>query len=94
VANAVFNNLGQPFLSTVTNWGRNAVALIPLVWICAAIGDAPGVLVGQSLAGVVFGVVAWVMALRCIARGGKPEGRGKEIFGREGRLMTLFHARR
>ncbi|GLT11918.1 MATE family efflux transporter [Sulfitobacter porphyrae] len=94
VANAVFNNLGQPFLSTVTNWGRNAVALIPLVWICAAIGDAPGVLVGQSLAGVVFGVVAWVMALRCIARGGKPERRGKEIFGREGRLMTLFHARR
>jgi len=94
VANAVFNNLGQPFLSTVTNWGRNAVALIPLVWICAAIGDAPGVLVGQSLAGVVFGVVAWVMALRCIARGGKPERRGNEIFGREGRLMTLFHARR
>lgn len=94
VANAVFNNLGQPFLSTVTNWGRNAVALIPLVWICAAIGDAPGVLVGQSLAGVVFGVVAWIMALRCIARGGKPEGRGKEIFRREGRLMTLFHARR
>ncbi|QFT58737.1 Multidrug export protein MepA [Sulfitobacter sp. THAF37] len=94
VANAVFNNLGQPFLSTVTNWGRNAVALIPLVWLCAAIGGAPGVLIGQALAGVVFGVVAWIMALRCIARGGKPEGRGKEIFGREGRLMTLFHARR
>ncbi|APE45526.1 MATE family efflux transporter [Sulfitobacter alexandrii] len=94
VANAVFNNLGQPFLSTVTNWGRNAVALIPLVWLCAALGGAPGVLIGQSLAGAVFGVVAWIMALRCIARGGKPERQGQEIFGREGRLMTLFHARR
>lgn len=98
VSNAAFNNLGQPFLSTLTNWGRNALALIPLVWLGALWGGAEGVLLGQALAGVVFGAVAWVLALRCIARGGAgapPTGRARqELFGREGRLMTLFHARR
>ena len=95
VANAAFNNLGQPFLSTFTNWGRNAVALIPLVWIGSALYGAPGVLIGQSLAGVLAGGVAWALALRTIARGGKPErAKKQEIFGREGRLMALFQARR
>jgi Na+-driven multidrug efflux pump len=95
VSNAAFNNLGQPFLSTFTNWGRNAVALIPLVYIGSAMYGAQGVLIGQSVSGVVFGIVAWVLALRCIVRGGKPESAAKrDVFGREGRLMTLFHARR
>lgn len=94
VANAMFNNMGQPFLSTLTNWGRNALALIPLVWIGSLLFDAQGVLIGQALAGVLFGVVAWILALRCIARGGAAGRKGLEIFGREGRLMALFHARR
>lgn len=94
VANAAFNNIGQPFLSTFTNWGRNALALIPLVWLGALLFDAQGVLIGQALAGVLFGVVAWILALRCIARGGAPTRKGAEVFGREGRLMALFHARR
>ncbi len=94
VANAAFNNLGQPFYSTFTNWGRNAVALIPLVFIGSWAAGAQGVLIGQSLAGVIFGIVAWVLALRVIERGGAPERTRQEVFGREGRLMTLFHARR
>ena len=36
---------------------------------------------GQSLAGVLFGIVAWMLALRVIARGGKPEGTGQDLFG-------------
>lgn len=94
VSNAAFNNLGQPFLSTFTNWGRNAVALIPLVFIGSWAFGAQGVLIGQALAGVIFGIVAWVLALRVIERGGAPERTRQELFGREGRLMTLFHARR
>jgi putative MATE family efflux protein len=95
VANAAFNNLGRPFLSTFTNWGRNAVALIPLVYLGSALFGAQGVLIGQSLSGVVFGIVAWVLALRCIAAGGKPEDAARQdLFGRDGRLMALFHARR
>lgn len=94
VANAAFNNLGHPFLSTFTNWGRNAVALIPLVWLGSWLGGAQGVLIGQALAGVLFGAVAWVLALRVIAGAGAAPKPKREIFGREGRLMTLLHARR
>jgi hypothetical protein len=32
------------------------------------IWGAPGVLVGQAVGGVIFGVLAWVLALRVIAR--------------------------
>lgn len=94
VANAAFNNLGKPFLSTLTNWGRNALALIPLVWLGSTLFGAPGVLIGQAVAGVVFGIVAWVLALRVIEEGGHPAEVKPELFGREGRLMTLFQARR
>ncbi len=94
VANAAFNNLGVPFYSTYTNWGRNAVALIPLVFVGSWAFGAQGVLIGQALAGVLFGIVAWVLALRVIAQGGAPEKTKQDLFGREGRLMTLFHARR
>ena len=94
VANAAFNNLGHPFYSTFTNWGRNAIALIPLVWIGSALGGAQGVLIGQALAGVLFGALSWVLALRVIAEGqGKPLPK-QDLFGREGRLMTLFQQRR
>lgn len=94
VSNAAFNNLGQPFLSTFTNWGRNAVGLIPLVWIGSALFGAQGVLIGQALSGVVFGIVAWVLAMRCISQGGKPDRGRPDFFGREGRIMALFHARK
>ena len=94
VANAAFNNLGKPFLSTLTNWGRNALALIPLVWLGSTLFGAPGVLIGQAVAGVVFGIVAWVLALRVIEEGGHPAEVKPELFGREGRLTTLFQARR
>ena len=93
VANAGFNNMGHPFYSTTTNWGRNTVACIPMVWLGAAWFGAPGVLIGQALAGVLFGGVAWWMALRVIDKGGTPVTE-RPIFGREGRLMALLHERR
>ena len=95
VANAAFNNLGHPLLSTLTNWGRNAVALIPLVLAGSYFGGAKGILIGQSLAGILFGLIAWVLALRVIERAGAGPATVKpQIFGREGRLMTLFNERR
>ncbi len=93
VANAAFNNLGVPFYSTFVNWGRNVVALVPLVFAGSWAFSAPGVLVGQAFAGVLFGILAWVMALKVISQGGAPEQK-KEFFGREGRLMALFDLRR
>ncbi len=93
VANAAFNNLGHPFYSTFTNWGRNVVAMLPLVWLGSTLFGAPGVLIGQALSGVIFGIIAWVLALRMIERGGGEKEPHETIFGREGRLMTLFQSR-
>ena len=92
VANATFNNLGHPFYSTWMNWGRNTVAMIPLVWLGAQTLGAPGVLIGQALAGVVFGSAAWLLALRVIAAEGGSVTR--DSFAREGRLLSLLNLRK
>ncbi len=58
VANAAFNNLSRPVWSTLLNWARNTLGVIPFVWLGATWGDAPGVLVGQAAGGVIFAVIA------------------------------------
>ena len=68
VANAVFNNLGQPFHSTWTNWGRHTIGTIPLVLLGASWAGASGVLIGQALGGAVFGMIAWWLALRVLGQ--------------------------
>jgi Na+-driven multidrug efflux pump len=93
ISNAAFNNLGHPFFSTGMNWGRNTVAMVPMVWIGGALFGATGVLVGQALAGVLFGAIAWVLALRVIAAGGAPKA-SVDSFAREGRLLSLLNLRK
>jgi putative MATE family efflux protein len=76
VANAVCNNLGRPFWSTVVNWGRHTVGTIPLaIWLGGYWG-AEGVLIGQALGGVLFGALAAWLALRAIAAPVMPVRRG------------------
>lgn len=92
VANAGFNNMGHPFYSTWLNWGRHTLGTIPFVLVGAAWFGPSGVLIGQALGGILFGLLAYVMARRVIARAEtcpKPEE-----FEREGRLLGLFHNRR
>lgn len=94
VANAAFNNLGHPFYSTLTNWGRHTLGTIPFVMIGAALFGAPGVLIGQALGGVLFALLSIWMARRVLA-----EISGKDIperapFARQARLHQLFHHRR
>ncbi len=67
VANASFNNLGFPLLSTLFNWGRATLGTIPLVMIGQHYGPL-GVLTGQAGGSVVFGVVAVVVAFRVTGR--------------------------
>ncbi|MDK2775600.1 MAG: polysaccharide biosynthesis C-terminal domain-containing protein, partial [Tabrizicola sp.] len=66
VGNAVCNNLGRPFWSTVVNWGRHTVGTIPLALWLGQTWGAQGVLVGQALGGVVFGIAAAWLALVAI----------------------------
>lgn len=92
VANAAFNNLGHPFYSTWVNWGRHTLGTMPLVALFAWLFGAPGVLIGQALGGVVFGVVAFVLARRVIREGQGPATR--DPFARQARLLSLLNLRR
>ncbi|WP_300012120.1 MATE family efflux transporter [uncultured Roseobacter sp.] len=95
VGNAAFNNMGRPFYSTFLNWGRNTVGMVPLVLLGAWAYGPAGVLIGQALAGVIFGVIAWILAGRVMREAAADsEPVKKSEFGRQGRLMSLFHLRR
>ena len=61
VANAAFNNLGFPLLSTLFNWGRATLGTIPFVTIGRHYGPV-GVLLGQAAGGIVFGTLAVITA--------------------------------
>ena len=67
VANAAFNNLGHPLLSTLFNWGRATLGTIPFVTIGRAYGPT-GVLFGQATGSLLFGLVAMVVAFRVTGR--------------------------
>lgn len=68
VANAAFNNLGMPFLSTVFSWGRATLGTMPFAFLGAQIAGPKGALAGSALGAVAFGVLALVFAYRGIAR--------------------------
>lgn len=58
VANAVFNNLGFPVLSTVFNWGRATLGTIPFVHVGAHYWGPVGITAGWGLGAVIFGIAA------------------------------------
>jgi len=74
VANAAFNNLGYPVLSTLFNWGRATLGTIPFVTYGAQFGPA-GLLVGQAFGSVIFGTLAVITAFRIVGQLGGAAGR-------------------
>lgn len=68
ISNAAFNNLKRPIWSSLLNWGKNTIGVIPFVLLGAHIGGAPGVLVGQAIGGVFFGVLGLWLAFRLVNR--------------------------
>ena len=72
VSNALCNNLGRPFWSTLVNWGRHTVGTVPpAMWLGGMMG-AQGVLIGQAVGGVIFGLIAVWMGWYAIRH---PKGR-------------------
>ncbi|MEZ9833116.1 MATE family efflux transporter [Vibrio breoganii] len=63
VANTSFNNLGKPLYSAALNVGKATVGTIPFVYIGSAWFGALGVLYGQAVGNIVFGLIA-LAALR------------------------------
>jgi putative MATE family efflux protein len=68
VANALCNNLGAAFQSTMVNWARHTIGTVPFAWALAQWWGPQGVLAGQALGGIVFGCLATWLALRVIDR--------------------------
>ncbi len=91
VSNAACNNLGHPLYSTWVNWGRHTLGTVPFVMLFSWWLGAAGVLIGQALGGVVFGLIAGAVATRVIAMG-KEDTRGP--FERHLTLFRHFHTRR
>lgn len=67
-ANAVCNNLGAAFTSAMINWGRNTLGTWPFALWGMHMWGAAGVLIGQALGGIVFGLLGLILALRVIAK--------------------------
>ncbi len=68
VANAAFNNLGRPALSTWTNWGKATLGTIPFALAGRSLMGAEGILAGIALGAVAFGIASVVMAYRMVGR--------------------------
>ena len=63
---AAFNNLGFALYSTLLNWGRSTLGVIPFVWLGAQYYGATGVIAGWALGAVVFGIAAVFLCFRVI----------------------------
>ena len=77
VANAAFNNLGFAAYSTVFNWARATLGTIPFAmagaWIAGPAHGAEGILAGQAVGGIVFGIASILICYRVIDRlGSRP----------------------
>jgi putative MATE family efflux protein len=66
LANASFNNLGFPLLSTAFNWGRATLGTMPFAVLGGQLGGPEGILVGIGGGSLVFGAAALVTAFRVI----------------------------
>ncbi|MEE9427899.1 MAG: MATE family efflux transporter [Paracoccaceae bacterium] len=94
LSNAAFNNLGHPFYSTWINWGRHTLGTIPFVLLGASWYGAAGILIGQAVGGMIFGLLAIWLAWRVVDKAGKTVQTPSAGFSRQARLMQLFHLRR
>ncbi len=68
IANASFNNLGFASYSTLLNVGKSTLGTIPFVYFGALWYGPSGVLYGQALGTMIFGILAVIIAYRLIAK--------------------------
>ena len=64
IAIAAFNNLGRPLSSTLLNFGRATLGTWPLITVFGWWMGADGIIFGQAVGSVVFGLISFVLAKR------------------------------
>lgn len=55
-ANAAYNNMGKPYYSTLVNWGRATLGNIPFIYIGGLLAGAEGMIAGNMLGALLFGI--------------------------------------
>jgi putative MATE family efflux protein len=83
LANASFNNLGSPFVSTVLNWGRATLGTMPPALVGAAYYGPKGVIAGTGLGSIAFGLAGLALAFRTVRRLERGERPAREPKPRE-----------
>jgi Na+-driven multidrug efflux pump len=68
VANAAFNNLGFPLVSTLFNWGRATLGTLPFVALGAARFGPEGGYLGLIIGSALFGILAVIAAYMITGR--------------------------
>ncbi len=68
VANATFNNLGRPLVSTASNWFRDGILMLPLSWAFSRALGAEGIVWANGAANIIAGGLAAWMAWRFVRR--------------------------
>ena len=66
IANAACNNLEKPGWSTIMNWLRNTVGVLPFIWFGREWFGLDGVVLGPAVGGVLFGLVGFALALHLV----------------------------
>jgi len=68
IANASFNNLHHPHWATLFNFFKMALGTIPAVYFGAQWYGARGVMAGEAVSAVIFGILALFAALSLVRR--------------------------
>jgi putative MATE family efflux protein len=71
ITSAVFNTLGRAHFSTLLGWGRATLGTVPFVILGGNFYGPEGVLAGNMVGGVAFGLIAVIAGYRLIARVGE-----------------------
>jgi len=68
VAMSFLNNVGRPKMATLLNLGKMSLGTVPFVSIGAYYYGAQGILIGQALGSIIFGLAAIILCYRIVTK--------------------------
>ena len=62
IGNAACNNMGHPAWSTLMNWLRNTLGIIPFLWLGREYYGLDGIVLAPAAGGIIFGIAGYMVA--------------------------------